>query len=133
MSHVSTVQAIYAAFGRGDVPAILEALTPDVEWEYGGTPEVPWLQPRRGREGVGGFFRALVELTEITRFDVKQVVAGDGGLVLAVIDLDMRVKPTGKLIHEVDEVHLWHFDAKGQVHKFRHRADTSQHVSAYRG
>ena len=37
MSNVHTVQEIYAAFGRGDVPAILSRLSESVEWEYGPT------------------------------------------------------------------------------------------------
>jgi ketosteroid isomerase-like protein len=30
---MATVQGIYEAFGKGDVPAILEVLADDVEWE----------------------------------------------------------------------------------------------------
>ena len=35
MAHLQTVQQIYEAFGRGDVPAIQAKLTQDVDWEYG--------------------------------------------------------------------------------------------------
>lgn len=35
MAHTETARAIYDAFGRGDVPAILDHLADDVEWEYG--------------------------------------------------------------------------------------------------
>ena len=35
MAQVDTAQQIYQAFGRGDVPAILERLADNVEWEYG--------------------------------------------------------------------------------------------------
>jgi ketosteroid isomerase-like protein len=53
MTNVGTVQQIYEAFGRGDVPAILEHLADDVEWEYGLTStDVPWLQPQHGRTEV---------------------------------------------------------------------------------
>jgi uncharacterized protein len=131
MSNLGKVQAIYAAFGRGDVPAILEALSPDVEWEYGGTPEVPWLQSRRGREGAGAFFRVLMELVELPSFEVKQLLEGQNGLVVAVIDAELKVKPTGRSFKEVDEIHLWHFDAHGRIAKFRHRADTLRHAAAY--
>lgn len=34
--NLATVQTIYAAFGRGDVPTILGALSEDIEWEAGG-------------------------------------------------------------------------------------------------
>ena len=33
MGTVETVQRIYEAFGAGDVPAMLELLADDVEWE----------------------------------------------------------------------------------------------------
>lgn len=32
--HAKTVEAIYAAFGRGDIPGILAALRENVEWEH---------------------------------------------------------------------------------------------------
>ena len=33
--HVATIQEIYAAFGRGDMDAMLERLAPLIEWDYG--------------------------------------------------------------------------------------------------
>jgi ketosteroid isomerase-like protein len=33
--NVRTIAAIYEALGRGDVPAILERMADDVEWEPG--------------------------------------------------------------------------------------------------
>ena len=65
MSNQQTVQDIYAAFGRGDIPAILERLADDVRWDHlpdGGGAErhgVPWLVARTGRDDVAGFFEAL--------------------------------------------------------------------------
>ena len=35
MAQIETVQQIYQAFGRGDVPAILDHLADDVDWECG--------------------------------------------------------------------------------------------------
>lgn len=73
---VQTVQTIYAAFGRGDVPTILEQPSPDVRWEYGAGPnEVPWLQPRRGHAGVAEFFAALADL-KLTAFSPKEFLRG---------------------------------------------------------
>jgi hypothetical protein len=40
------------------------------------------------------------------------------------------VKATGKPVSERDEAHIWHFDARGRVVKFRHAVDTYQHVKA---
>jgi hypothetical protein len=133
MSNAQTVQGIYAAFGRGDVPAILEKLAPDVEWEYGTTGHgVPWLQPRRGREQVVGFFQALAELLEFKKFAMTAVLEGPA-VVVALIEIEAVVKATGRSLAEIDEVHIWHFDAGGRIRKFRHAVDTHQHVLAYRG
>jgi ketosteroid isomerase-like protein len=33
VSYVAVVQSTYEAFGKGDVPAILDVLADDVEWE----------------------------------------------------------------------------------------------------
>ena len=130
MGNLDTVRQIYAAFGRGDVPAILEHLDEAVEWEYGvNSTNVPWLQPKRGREEAGAFFASLGDL-EIHRFDVKTLLEGVG-LVVALIDNDSTVRATGKKVVEEDEVHLWHFNPEGKVTRFRHRVDTHQHQVAW--
>lgn len=132
MSNLAAVQAIYAAFGRGDVPAILEHLADSVEWEYGaGATEIPWLKARRGRAGASEFFASLAAL-EITRF-VPKTFLEKANIVVALVDLDATVKATGKRIQEEDEVHIWYFDENNRVTRFRHRVDTQQHLAAFRG
>lgn len=126
MNNVKTVQDIYSAFGRGDVAFILGRLSPTVTWEYGESSSVlPWLLPRRGREAVRGFFQSLNEL-ELLRFEPTRLLHAER-LVVALFDFEAIVKATGKRIVEEDEVHIWHFDAHGQVVRFRHRLDTHQH------
>ena len=82
MTPLETVQHMYAAFGRGDVPAILACLAEDVQWEYGergpSPAPVPWLQPRRGRDAVIGFFEALTAL-EFSRFVPHKLLADGAG------------------------------------------------------
>jgi ketosteroid isomerase-like protein len=129
VSHVQTVQAIYAAFGRGDIPAILEHLADDVEWEYGvNSTDVPWLQPRRGRAQVPEFFQALTAL-DIHAFQPKVFLESDR-IVVVLCALDATVRTTAQRIVEDDEVHIWHFDAAGKVTRFRHRVDTHQQWAA---
>jgi hypothetical protein len=85
MTNTETVQEIYAAFGRDDVPAILERLAEDVVWEYGvNSTDVPWLQPRRGRSDVGKFFEAPGAV-EITKFQPKQFYRVDTRQRLAAL------------------------------------------------
>jgi ketosteroid isomerase-like protein len=123
---------MYQAFGRGDIPAILERLAENVEWEYGvNSTDVPWLQPRRGRSQVAGFFEALGAI-EFHKFEPKALLES-GSTVVALVDLDATVRNTARRVVEEDEVHIWHFDDRGKVSRFRHRVDTHQHWAAYKG
>ena len=132
MAQLQTVQQIYEAFGRGDVPAILAKLAQDVDWEYGGgSTDVPWLQPRRGRERVAGFFEALAGL-DFHSFAPKAFFES-GATVVVLVDLEATVRATGRRITEIDEVHIWRFDAAGMVSAFCHRADTYKQWAAYHG
>ncbi|MDQ4141112.1 MAG: nuclear transport factor 2 family protein [Bacteroidota bacterium] len=129
MANTSIVQEMYAAFGQGDVPAILTHLSPSVEWEYGANESpIPWIQPGRGHAGAAAFFSSLNAL-EFHKFVPKTFLETDG-IVVALVDLEVTVKATGKQIREEDEVHIWHFDENGKVVRFRHRADTLQHYLA---
>lgn len=130
MSHTDIVRGIYEAFARGDIAAILAPLADDVEWEYGvSSTDVPWLQPRRGRDAVPGFFQALGSAVEIHRFDPKEFLEGED-LVVVIIDFEFTVRSTGRRVVEEDEAHLWRF-AGGKVTRFRHRADTHQQQLAF--
>jgi ketosteroid isomerase-like protein len=131
LSNVETVQAIYAAFGRGDVPFILSQLAEDVEWEPASTSEVPWLVGRKGREAVGGFFEALGGF-EITKF-VPTAFLESGDIVIALIDIEGTVRRTGETVAENDETHIWRFDAEGKVRRFSHKLDSYAHWKAYHG
>lgn len=42
MSNVEIVKSVYEAFGRGDVPSVLAAIDPRIEWsEAEGNPYIP--------------------------------------------------------------------------------------------
>jgi ketosteroid isomerase-like protein len=126
VNHAQTVQDIYAAFGRGDIPAIIATLSEDVIWEYGTLDSgVPWLQPRRGRAEVVQFFESLGGL-DFRNFQPKTILAS-GSLVVSLIDVSFTVKATGRGITEEDEVHIWHFNEDGRVARFCHRLDSHKH------
>jgi ketosteroid isomerase-like protein len=130
VSNLKTVQDLYAAFAAGDVPAILAKLAPDVDWEYSGdVAEVPWLQARRGRDAVGGFFEALGAL-ELDKFVVKEILDG-GDVVVALVDLEGKVRANGKPVAEEDEIHLFRFNAAGEIARFRHGVNTHRSYLAY--
>ena len=137
MSNVQTVQAIYEAFGRGDVPAILDHMSDDVEWEEwsgvnaGQDAGVPWLVHRSGKSGVAAFFAALAENLEVHSFQPMNLLAG-GNQVAATISIDGTATKTGERFQD-EEIHLWTFDETGKVTAMRHYADTAKHIKAATG
>jgi len=124
MSNVDTVKEIYAAFGRGDVPAILDKLDDNVEWETETSAQgVPWLEPRRGKANIAGFFEALAPL-QITRF-VPHTFFESGDKVFVLIAFDATRH--GKSYSIPNNGHLWQFNAAGKVVKYDHVTDTATH------
>lgn len=134
--HLATVTAIYEAFGRGDIPALLEHVSDDVQWESwaDNTAQksgVGWMLPRRGRAAVAEFFQVVAEELDIREFNVLSLMAG-GNQVAAefVISASLR---KGEGIYRDEEMHLWTFGADGKVTRLRHYLDTAKHVAVWQG
>lgn len=125
-NNIQTVQEIYAAFGRGDVPYILERLSEDVEWEHD-VPDnhgIPYFLPGQGRPHVMKFFQALADV-ELPRFEPFNLLAG-ANQVVGLIRVTLVNKKTGKRFDDY-EAHVWTFSPRGQVIGFRHIIDTHSH------
>jgi uncharacterized protein len=75
------VNDAYAAFGRGDIPAILEMLDDGVEWEV--TEILPQGGSFRGPDGVGEFFAGVGREWPELRIDIDELIA-DGSHVVGV-------------------------------------------------
>jgi ketosteroid isomerase-like protein len=77
------IEEAFAAFGRGDVPAILDRLDDGVIWKgvYGAGPHVPTSGERRGKSQVADFFRQVSESIRFSRFDPQQLIAGGDKVV----------------------------------------------------
>src|SRR3954449_1466710 len=107
---LATVQGVYEAFGRGDVPAILDALAEDVAWEqwadnHAQAAGVPWFAERHGHEGALEFF-GLVGTFEIPDFQVLSLMAG-GNQVVAEVVIEVKTPEGGH--YRDEELHLWTF------------------------
>ena len=124
--HVATLNALYGAFGRGDVPAILDACTDDTRWSVNalGTPSPPWWGSFNGKQEVVGFFEALGESLHFEAF-VPVAFLGDGSQVAVRIEAAIVVRATGKRV-AMEEVHWWTFDARGKVAGLRIFEDSKQ-------
>lgn len=131
MSNIETVKSIYAAFGRGDVPAILERVAENVEWEHDSVDHgIPYLKPGRGREHVLSFFQIVGRDLSFRRFELANLLEG-GEQVAAVLKVEGTYTPTGKSFTDY-EMHMWTFDERGQIRAFRHVVDTHAHFLATR-
>lgn len=127
---VKTVQELYAAFGRGDIPFILNALTDDVEWQEppGGAP--PFQGTYRGREGVGRFFQALAAAVEVEAFAPREFLA-QAETVVALGSYRFRAKKTGTS-YETGWAMVWRF-RNGKVARFEIYKDSAAEAAALRG
>ena len=128
------VAEMYAAFGRGDVPAILARLAPDVGWEdwadnHAQKAGVPWLKSLRGRDAVPQFFQ-LLSTYKFHRFDVKGVM-GTGNYVVGLVSCKIEL-PNGGVFDD-DEMHLFEFNGDGLVSRLRHFLDTAKAIAITKG
>ena len=131
MSNLETTQAIYGAFGKGDVPFILDQLADDVAWEAWGDHSaqragVDHMISRTGKAGAAEFF-GVIRDWEITDFQVLALLDG-GDRVGAEIVIEAKL-PNGNVLRD-EELHLCTFDADGKVCRFRHYTDTAKHIAA---
>ena len=84
---------LYAAFGRGDIPAILAALDENVEWRA--PDNLPHGGSFRGRDDVGRFFQGIGELWDGLGLDLEDMVSG-GERVVALARIGGRLRASGE-------------------------------------
>lgn len=93
--NVARLVKIYEAFGRGDVPYIIDQLTDDVAWTTHFDPIVPWSGSYHGKAEVPGFFAAIAGTTDVTAFTPTEFVA-QRDTVVSLGEFGIKVKATGK-------------------------------------
>ncbi len=127
---LAVVQMLYEAFGRGDLPTILNHLAEDVTWIYLGPAEIPFGGTRHGKEQVAQFFAAIAGSLEVQDFGIDRFVV-QGDMVVALGHEQMRVKATGRT-YKTDWVHVFTL-RDGKVVEFREFADSAAVAEAFRG
>src|SRR4029079_2711862 len=82
--HVSLIKAIYHAFGTGDVPAVVAAMSPDIEWYEAENFPYADGNPYRGADGIlGGVFARLASAWDGLHVAAEQFLdAGDTVIML---------------------------------------------------
>ena len=121
------VQDAYAAFGRTDIPAIINSLTDDIDWHLLGPQELPITGQRKGKPEVSRFFKQVGELWNFERFEPRQFIEqGDDVVVLGYYS--GTAKGSGRKF-AAEWAHV--FTVKnGKIAKFREYTDTANLIAA---
>ena len=128
--NIKTIARIYEAFGRGDVAAILDAVTDDVDWAAeAASPAAPWYGVRHGKDAVAAFFTDFGSAMEIEEFTPVSIAANDTD-VLTIVRCRARSRSTGKAI-AMDLHHFFTF-RDGKIAYYRGTEDTAQTEAALR-
>jgi ketosteroid isomerase-like protein len=119
---VETVREMYAAFGRSDLPALLEWLTEDVEWTLHGSRGLAYMRTARGKADVARWFAQVAELDDIQAFEPREFLAGPDHVTVLGWERT-RALPEGTLF----EAHWMHVFVlcEGRVARFVGLYDTA--------
>ena len=126
--NIKTIMTVYEAFGRGDVAAIQDAVSDDVDWASETTSTgAPWYGVKHGKDGVADFFAAFGSTMEVEEFTPVSFAANDSD-VLTVVRFRARTRATGKQV----AMHLHHYFTfrDGTISYYRGTEDSAQTVAA---
>jgi ketosteroid isomerase-like protein len=122
------VKSLYAAFGRGDVAAVLNAFDPQIQWleaeNFLYADRNPYAGPQAVAEGV---FQRIV--TDVESFSVipQRFVEG-GDTVVVEGRYQGRMKATGTAV-DAQFAHVWQL-RDGKIVGFQQYTDTRQWAEA---
>jgi ketosteroid isomerase-like protein len=130
-TNIKTIATVYEAFGRGDVAAILGAVTDDVDWAAETTSTAaPWYGVRHGKDAVADFFTAFGSTMDVEEFTPVSFAANDTD-VLTVVRFAARSRATGRSA-AMDLHHFFRF-RDGKIAYYRGTEDTAQTEAVLRG
>jgi len=135
MSEAQNTQIIkdaFAAFGRGDIKAILDSLADNVVWQgvIGTEGVLPQSGIRRGRAAVAEFFKQVADTTDFTEFAPETFVA-QGNIVVALGRYSAKMKPSGGQLSS-SWVMVFTLE-NGKVVDFKEYSDSAKAIRAYKG
>ncbi len=124
MNHVTDLKELYAAFGRGEVPTVLDAMHPEIEWrEAEGNPYASEGGPFTGpQEILDKLFVRLNE--EWNDFTVTPETFHDAGETVVVEGrYSGSFKATGRE-NNAPFCHVWTYDGD-KIRKFQQYTNTA--------
>lgn len=124
MSNADIIREVYVAFGKGDIPAVLGAMAPDIVWNeaenFPYADRNPYVGPNAILEGVFARIGA-----EWDNFAVRpQEIIESGDTVIMLGRYGGTCKATNKAI-DLQVAHVWRLK-NGKATQFQQYADTLQ-------
>jgi ketosteroid isomerase-like protein len=130
-ANIKTITGVYEAFGRGDVAAILDAVTDDVDWAAeAASSAAPWYGVRHGKDAVAAFFSDFGSAMEVEDFTPVSLAANDTD-VLTVVRFRAQSRSTGR-IAQMNLHHYFRF-RDGKIAYYRGTEDTAQTETVLHG
>jgi ketosteroid isomerase-like protein len=85
------VKQAYGAYGRQDVPAILDLVAERTDWKFVGPASLPYAGLRADRKEVADFFAALAGVDETEVFEPREFIeSGEHVTVLGWVKVTAR-------------------------------------------
>lgn len=119
-----TVEAVYESFAKGDIPAVLAVMSPEIRWTeaeggpYGGVSIGPGAVLENVFMKLGGEWDGFSA--------VAHEFVADGDTVVALGDYGGTYKATGKPF-KAPFAHVWKF-RDGKAVSFQQHTDTAVHL-----
>jgi len=127
--NVGVIRSLYEAFGRGDVPAVLGAFDPKIEWKeaegFKYAAGNPYVGPMAVAQGV---FQRIVTESDGFSVNPERYIAG-GDSVVVEGRYRCTVKATGTPVN-AQFAHIWTLSS-GRIVRFQQYTDTGQWAAAF--
>jgi uncharacterized protein len=120
------IRETYAAFSRGDIEAVLSAMTDDVALDSPGG--APYSGRRQGRDAVRRYFAELDRYLRLDEFDMDEILE-DGNRVVVLGRERATIKDTGSVFSS-RFAHVYGF-RKGSIAEVMIFFDTHAAASAF--
>jgi uncharacterized protein len=92
-TNAAVIEGAYAAFARGDIPAVIDLVDDNVEWSSPAT--LPQGGAFHGKAGVGNFFQAIGGAWSELTLDVESVSEAGPDVVIGVVRADGALRNGG--------------------------------------
>ncbi|MEM7105716.1 MAG: nuclear transport factor 2 family protein [Bacteroidota bacterium] len=124
--NIQVIESIYQAFATGDMPNVLGAMHPEIEWNEAEGNSLsdgnPYIGPNAILQGV---FARLGEIHEHFGLQDVKVHGMNDNMVFATLRYDAKVRTTGKA-YNAQAGHLWTLNEEGKVIAFQQYVDTKK-------